>query len=73
MNKKITPRSLVSLLAIYEQKDFVQGIVLKLNSFDQWCVEFGKKLAKNILQELESDEDLFEHNSSNSGLLDWFR
>ncbi len=71
--KKLTPRALGSLLAMYEHKIFVQGIVWNLNSYDQWGVELGKKLAKNILEELEGDEDLYEHDSSTSGLLDWFR
>jgi glucose-6-phosphate isomerase len=71
--KKLTPHALGSLLAMYEHKIFVQGIVWNLNSYDQWGVELGKKLANNILQELERDTDLFEHDSSTKGLLDWFR
>ncbi len=71
--KKLTPRALGSLLAMYEHKIFVQGIVWNLNSYDQWGVELGKKLAKNILQELETGEDIHEHDSSTQGLLDWFR
>ena len=71
--KKLTPRSLGSLLAMYEHKIFVQGTIWNLNSYDQWGVELGKKLANNILDELETDDDLFEHDSSTKGLLDWFR
>ncbi len=71
--KKLTPRALGSLLAMYEHKIFVQGIIWNLNSYDQWGVELGKKLATNILDELESNEDLHEHDSSTKGLLDWFR
>ena len=71
--KKLTPKALGSLLAMYEHKIFVQGIVWNLNSYDQWGVELGKKLAKNILEELEGDDDLYEHDSSTSGLLDCFR
>ncbi len=71
--KKLTPKALGSLLAMYEHKIFVQGIVWNLNSYDQWGVELGKKLAKNILEELEDGEDLYEHDSSTRGLLDWFR
>ncbi|WP_299871524.1 glucose-6-phosphate isomerase [uncultured Cocleimonas sp.] len=71
--KKLTPKALGSLLAMYEHKIFVQGIVWNLNSYDQWGVELGKKLAKNILEELEDGEDLYEHDSSTQGLLDWFR
>ena len=50
--KKITPRSLGSLIALYEHKIFVPGIVWNINSFDQWGVELGKQLAKTILPEL---------------------
>ena len=71
--KKLTPRALGSLLAMYEHKIFVQGIVWNLNSYDQWGVELGKKLAKNILEELETGEDKHEHDSSTQGLLDLFR
>lgn len=71
--KKLTPRTLGSLLAMYEHKIFVQGIVWNLNSYDQWGVELGKKLANNILEELESGENQHEHDSSTQGLLDWFR
>ena len=71
--KKLTPRALGSLLAMYEHKIFVQGIIWNLNSYDQWGVELGKKLAKNILEEIETNHDLFEHDSSTEGLLDWFR
>ena len=71
--KKLTPRALGSLLAMYEHKIFVQGIVWNLNSYDQWGVELGKKLAKNILQEIETGDDKHEHDSSTKGLLDWFR
>ncbi len=70
---KLTPHSLGSLLAMYEHKIFVQGTIWNLNSYDQWGVELGKKLAHNILDELEGNEDLFEHDSSTKGLLDWFR
>ena len=71
--KKLTPRALGSLLAMYEHKIFVQGIIWNLNSYDQWGVELGKKLTNDILEELQGDEDLFEHDSSTKGLLDWFR
>ena len=70
---QLTPRSLGSLLAMYEHKIFVQGAIWNLNSYDQWGVELGKKLAKNILDELESGETLYQHDSSTNGLLSWFR
>ncbi len=71
--KKLTPHSLGSLIALYEHKIFVQGAVWNLNSYDQWGVELGKNLTKKILEEIESDEDIYEHDSSTKGLLDWFR
>ena len=69
----MTPRALGSLIAMYEHKIFVQGIVWNLNSYDQWGVELGKKLTNNILEELESGENHYKHDSSTKGLLDWFR
>lgn len=68
----LTPRSFGSLIAMYEHKIFVQGIIWNLNSYDQWGVELGKKLARNILDELEIGETLYEHDSSTEGLLQWF-
>ena len=70
---KLTPYNLGSIIAMYEHKIFVQGVIWNINSYDQWGVELGKKLAKNVLQELESGEDKFEHDSSTAGLLNWFR
>jgi len=52
---KLTPRSLGQLIALYEHKIFVQGVIWDINSFDQWGVELGKVLAKDILQQLESN------------------
>lgn len=68
----LTPRSLGSLIALYEHKIFVQGIVWNLNSYDQWGVELGKKLTRNILDEIESGTSLYEHDNSTEGLLNWF-
>jgi len=70
---KLTPYNLGSIVAMYEHKIFVQGVIWNINSYDQWGVELGKKLAKNILQELESGVDKFPHDSSTAGLLNWFR
>lgn len=70
---KLTPYNLGSIVAMYEHKIFVQGVIWNINSYDQWGVELGKKLAKNVLQELESGQDKFQHDSSTSGLLNWFR
>ncbi|MBF0502074.1 MAG: glucose-6-phosphate isomerase [Candidatus Riflebacteria bacterium] len=75
--KKLTPRVLGSLIALYEMKIFVQGIVWRVNSFDQWGVELGKVLAKAILAEEEAlvagrEPDLSKHDSSTAGLLKRF-
>ena len=70
--EQLTPRSLGSLLAMYEHKIFVQGAIWNLNSYDQWGVELGKKLARNILDEIETGETLYQHDSSTEGLLNWF-
>ncbi len=71
--KKLTPRALGRLIAMYEHKIFVQGIVWNLNSYDQWGVELGKNLTRNILEEIETGRDIHQHDSSTRGLLDWFR
>lgn len=70
---QLTPYNLGALIAAYEHKIFVQGVIWNVNSYDQWGVELGKQLAKNVLQEIESGEDKFEHDSSTNGLLAWFR
>ena len=69
---KLTPYSLGSLIALYEHKIFVQGIVWNLNSYDQWGVELGKQLAKNILSEFESSDTTAEHDSSTSNLIRYY-
>ena len=71
--KKLTPRTLGSLIAMYEHKIFVQGIVWNLNSYDQWGVELGKHLTEKVLEELESGKNIHKHDSSTTGLLEQFR
>lgn len=71
--KRISPRSLGSLIALYEHKIFVQGIILQICSFDQWGVELGKGLANAIQQELESGSISTSHDSSTSGLIDFYK
>jgi glucose-6-phosphate isomerase len=71
--KKITPRSLGSLIAMYEHKIFVQGIMWNIYSFDQWGVELGKQLAGKILPELKNDKDVDSHDSSTNGLINQFK
>lgn len=71
--KKVTPRSLGSLIAIYEHKIFVQGIIWNIFSFDQWGVELGKQLAKSILPELKNDEAVSSHDVSTNGLINQYK
>lgn len=71
--KKLTPRSLGMLLALYEHKIFVQGIVWNLNSFDQWGVELGKQLAKRILEEIHSPHHTSSHDASTNALLNYYK
>jgi len=73
MFKKLTPRVLGSLIAMYEMKIFVQGAVWNINSFDQWGVELGKQLAKAILPELKSDDAVTTHDSSTNGLISFYK
>ncbi|MFC1223656.1 glucose-6-phosphate isomerase [Pedobacter sp. BG31] len=71
--KKITPYTLGSLVAIYEHKIFVQGIIWNIFSFDQWGVELGKQLAKKILPELAGNEEVSSHDSSTNGLINQYK
>jgi glucose-6-phosphate isomerase len=66
---RLTPAVLGQLLALYEHKVFVQGIVWNVFSFDQWGVELGKQLAGRILPELEADAPVTSHDSSTNGLI----
>jgi glucose-6-phosphate isomerase len=70
--KRISPKSLGSLIALYENKIFVQGILLQICSFDQWGVELGKGLANNIAEELEQNKINDNHDSSTAGLISFF-
>jgi len=69
--EKLTPKSLGSLIALYEHKIFVQGIIWNIFSFDQWGVELGKQLANSILEEINSKE-IKSHDSSTAFLLDYY-
>ena len=73
MFRKLTPRTLGSLIALYEHKIFVQGIIWNINSFDQWGVELGKQLAAAILRELKSPDSVTTHDSSTNGLVNYFK
>ncbi len=71
--KKITPRSLGALIAMYEHKIFVQGIIWNVYSFDQWGVELGKQLAGKILPELKNNDEVTSHDSSTNGLINQYK
>lgn len=71
--KEITPFTLGRLIALYEHKIFVQGVIWNIFTFDQWGVELGKQLASKILPELESKEEINTHDSSTNGLINWFK
>ena len=71
--KKITPFTLGSLIALYEHKIFVQGIIWNIFSFDQWGVELGKQLAGKILPELRNDEPVATHDASTNGLINRYK
>lgn len=70
--QKLTPKSLGALIALYEHKIFVQGIIWNIYSYDQWGVELGKQLAKTILSDIENLE-IGKHDSSTLNLLQFFK
>ena len=70
---RLTPRSLGSLIALYEHKIFVQGIIWDINSFDQWGVELGKQLAGVILPELLAPGEVTGHDVSTCGLINYYK
>ncbi len=71
--KKLTPGTLGSIIAMYEHKIFVQGIIWNIYSFDQWGVELGKQLAKKIMPELNGDTVIESHDPSTNGLINVFK
>ncbi|MDF7821617.1 glucose-6-phosphate isomerase [Runella sp. MFBS21] len=71
--KKVTPRVLGSLIAMYEHKIFVQGVIWNIFSFDQWGVELGKQLANQIYPELQNDWPIDAHDSSTNGLINQYK
>ena len=71
MFDKLTPNTLGKLIALYEHKIFVQGIIWDINSYDQWGVEYGKQIAKQILPQLISDEVVTNYDSSTNGLINY--
>ncbi len=71
--RKLTPETLGSLIALYEHKIFVQGVIWRINCFDQMGVELGKQLAQVILPELESDRKVTGHDNSTNGLISHYK
>jgi glucose-6-phosphate isomerase len=71
--RKLTPRTLGMLVALYEHKIFTQGIIWGINSFDQWGVELGKQLARAILPELKAPGPVNSHDSSTNGLINYYK
>ncbi|EAS41020.1 glucose-6-phosphate isomerase [Photobacterium profundum] len=71
--KQVTPKVLGSLMALYEQKIFTQGVIWNIFSFDQWGVELGKQLANQILPELKDAGSITSHDSSTNGLINAFK
>jgi len=71
--RKVTPRTLGSLIAMYEHKIFVQGVIWNIFSFDQWGVELGKVLAKKVLAEMQDGSPVTSHDASTNGLINAFR
>jgi len=71
--RTLDPKTLGSLIAMYEHKIFVQGVIWNVNSFDQWGVELGKQLAGEILHELDGDNPVNNHDSSTNGLINYYK
>lgn len=71
--KEITPYTLGQLIALYEHKIFVQGVIWNIFSFDQWGVELGKQLAGKILPELKGEEEISSHDASTNGLINRYK
>ncbi len=71
--QKLTPRTLGSLIALYEHKILVQGMIWNINPYDQWGVELGKQLAKAILPELKSAYPVTSHDASTNGLINYYK
>jgi glucose-6-phosphate isomerase len=71
--KALTPKTLGSLIAMYEHKIFVQGVIWNIFSFDQWGVELGKQLAQKILPELANDDEIKTHDGSTNNLINYYK
>ena len=73
MFDKLSPNTLGKLIALYEHKIFVQGIIWDINTFDQWGVEYGKQIAQQILPQLNNAEAIDDFDSSTNGLINHFK
>jgi len=73
MYRKLDPETLGALIALYEHKVFVQGVIWNINSFDQWGVELGKQLAKALLPKVQGTADSASHDASTRGLVDYYQ
>lgn len=73
MYQKLTPRTLGTLLAMYEHKVFTQGIIWNINSFDQMGVELGKELAYKIFSDLSDNKEANKHDCSTNGLINYYK
>ncbi len=71
--KELDPHTLGALIALYEHKVFVQGIIWRINSFDQWGVQLGKQLANQIQFDLVDDKPVSKHDSSTNGLINYYK
>ena len=71
--KKLDPKTLGSLIALYEHKVFVQSVIWNINPFDQWGVELGKQLANKIMTDLKTDQKVTAHDASTNGLINYFK
>ncbi|MDG2364351.1 MAG: glucose-6-phosphate isomerase [Methylococcaceae bacterium] len=71
--KEVSPKTVGSLIALYEHKTFVQGCIWNINSFDQMGVELGKKLARTLLPELNNNQIIDSHDSSTNGLINYYK
>lgn len=71
--KELNPFSLGMLLAMYEHKTFVHGVLLNINSFDQMGVELGKRLADNLLDKIQNEKPVTDEDSSTTGLIDFYK
>uniref|UniRef100_A0A0N5CHN8 Glucose-6-phosphate isomerase n=1 Tax=Strongyloides papillosus TaxID=174720 RepID=A0A0N5CHN8_STREA len=71
--QKMTPLTLGALIALYEHKLFVQGVIWNIHSYDQWGIELEKQLAKIILKELNEPEDVSNHDSCTNRLINFVK